>query len=89
MFIRQHALQYGQFRLARRFGRAMPWIGAVIALAAIVSAVRRKGLVGGTVDSALNALPFVGAAKNAAELVRGRDFIRDRERPRIEPAPPV
>ena len=81
MFIRQHALQYGQFSLARRLGRAVPWVGAVIALAAIVSAVRRKGLVGGTVDSALNALPFVGAVKNTAELVRGRDFIRDRRRP--------
>jgi hypothetical protein len=30
-------------------------------------------------DSALNAIPFVGGLKNAVEVVRGRDFIRDRE----------
>jgi hypothetical protein len=26
----------------------------------------------------LNAIPFLGAAKNTVELVRGRDFIPDR-----------
>ena len=29
-------------------------------------------------DTALDAVPFVGAAKNLAEVVRGRDFIPDR-----------
>jgi hypothetical protein len=57
----------------------MPWVGAAIALVAIGSAIRRKGVVGGTVDTALNALPVVGAAKGIIESVRGRDFIRDRQ----------
>ena len=29
-------------------------------------------------DTALDFIPFVGGVKNAAEVVRGRDFIRDR-----------
>ena len=56
----------------------MPWIGAAVALATVAATVRRKGWVGGAMDTALNATPFVGALKNTAEAVRGRDFIRDR-----------
>jgi hypothetical protein len=81
MAIQHHALKYGQRRLARRLGRSVPWLGAVIALMTIGAAIRRKGFVGGTVDSAMNAIPFVGAAKNLAEMARGRDFIRDRQLP--------
>jgi len=75
----QQAARYGQIRLAQRVGRSLPWIGAAIALVTLGSAIRRKGFVGGAVDTALNAVPFVGGFKNAAELYRGRDFIRDRE----------
>ena len=80
MAIQQQALKYGQRRLLRRAGRSLPWIGAAVALVTIGTAIRRKGFIGGTLDSALNAIPFVGGVKNAAEVVRGRDFIRDRER---------
>ena len=40
--------------------------------------MRRKGVVSGTIDTGLNAVPFVGALKNIAEIVRGRDFFPDR-----------
>lgn len=78
MAISQQAMRYGQRRLMKRIGRSIPFIGTVVALATIGAAIRRKGLFGGTVDSALNAVPFLGGMKNAAEVVRGRDFIRDR-----------
>jgi hypothetical protein len=65
--------------MARRLLRAAPWVGAVVALATLGAAIRRKGAVRGTVDTALDFIPFVGGVKNAAEIVRGRDFIRDRE----------
>lgn len=78
MAMRQQALRYGQRRLLRRLGRSIPFVGTAVALATVGVAIRRKGLLGGTVDSALNAIPFVGAAKNVAEVVRGRDLIRDR-----------
>lgn len=48
-------------------------------LIGLVGTIRRKGAVGGTVDAALDFIPFVGVLKNAAEVARGRDFIRDRE----------
>jgi hypothetical protein len=56
----------------------MPWIGAVIALAAVGSAIRRKGVFGGALDTALDATPGVGAVKNTFEAIRGRDFIKDK-----------
>jgi hypothetical protein len=79
MAIQQQALRYGQRRLLQRLGRSIPFLGAAVALVTIGSAIRRKGVFGGTLDSALNAVPFLGGVKNAAEVVRGRDFIRDRQ----------
>ena len=78
MAVLNQAVRYGQRRLGRRLARSIPWVGGVIALLTVGSAMRRKGFLGGAVDSALNAIPFVGGMKNAAEVVRGRDFIRDR-----------
>jgi hypothetical protein len=70
--------QYARGRVMRRLSRSMPWIGAIVAVAAIGTAVRRKGLFGGVLDTGLDALPGVGAAKNAMEAIRGRDFIKDK-----------
>jgi len=69
--------QYARGRVIRRLVRSMPWIGAVVAILTIGTAVRRKGVLGGSVDTALDAMPGVGAVKNAFEALRGRDFIRD------------
>jgi hypothetical protein len=43
--------------------------------------MRRKGFLGGSLDTVLDFIPFVGTAKNMAEVGRGRDFIPDRVRP--------
>jgi hypothetical protein len=80
MAISQQAVRYGQRRLMKRVGRSIPFIGTLVAVATIGAAIRRKGLFGGAIDSALNAIPFLGGMKNAAEVVRGRDFISDRTR---------
>ena len=74
--------RYGGMKLSRRLSRSIPIIGTAIAVATIYSTVRRKGVVGGTMDTGLNAVPFVGAAKNLAEIMRGRDFFPDRRLPR-------
>jgi hypothetical protein len=65
-------------KLSRRLQRSIPILGAAIAVATIVATVRRKGVVSGTLDTGLNAVPFVGALKNIAEVMRGRDFFPDR-----------
>ena len=70
--------QYAARRITRRLTRAIPWLGGLIALAALGSAIRQKGWLGGTADVALDFTPIVGSLKNLAEVGRGRDFIPDR-----------
>ena len=78
MGVSRQIKQYAGRRLTRRLYRSMPWIGGVMALVTIGASIRQKGFFGGTLDTALDFIPFVGGAKNFAEAVRGRDFIRDK-----------
>jgi hypothetical protein len=50
----------------------------LLALATLGSAIRRKGVLRGTVHTVLDFIPFVGAAKNMVEIGRGRDLIGDK-----------
>ena len=59
--------------------RSLPLIGTAIAVATVAATMKRKGFFRGIMDTGLNAIPLVGAAKNTVELVRGRDFFPDRE----------
>jgi len=65
-------------RLSRRVSTSLPWIGAAIAVATVAGTMRRKGVISGALDTGLNSVPFVGAAKNIIEVARGRDFFPDR-----------
>jgi hypothetical protein len=80
MTVTKQLRQYAAGRVTRRLVRAVPWIGGIVALVTLGSAIRRKGFLGGSVDTALDMIPFVGGAKNLAEIGRGRDFIRDKPR---------
>jgi hypothetical protein len=82
MAVTDHVVRWGGARLSRRVSRSLPLIGGAIALATIAATMKRKGFFRGALDTGLNATPFVGAAKNAVELIRGRDFIPDRQ-PRL------
>jgi hypothetical protein len=76
--IGNHVVRWGGARLSRRLGRSLPWIGAAVALATVASTMRKKGVISGVLDTGLNAVPVVGAAKNLVEIARGRDFFPDR-----------
>lgn len=78
MALTDRLVRYGGIRLSRRMTRAMPVIGAAVALLTLAATMKRKGVVRGALDTGLNAVPFVGAAKNVVELARGRDFFPDR-----------
>jgi hypothetical protein len=78
MTMKTQIRQYATRRVTRRLTRTFPWIGSLIALATLGGAIRRKGWLGGTADTALDFIPVVGGAKNLAEIARGRDFIKDR-----------
>jgi len=80
MALTNRVARWGGARLSRRLSRSMPIIGAAIAVATVFATMRRKGVIGGAFDTGLNAMPGIGAAKNALELARGRDFFPDRPR---------
>jgi hypothetical protein len=73
--------QYATRKATRKLTRSVPWLGAFVALLTVGVAIRRKGLFGGALDTALDFTPVVGTLKNMAEVGRGRDFIRDKPRP--------
>ncbi len=66
--------------MTRRLLRAWPFVGGAVAVLTILGTIRKKGFVGGTVDTALNVVPYVGTMKNLIEAGRGRDFIPTRTR---------
>jgi hypothetical protein len=83
MTLTHRITRWGGARLSRRVARSLPWLGAAIAVATVASTMRRKGVISGAVDTGLNAVPFLGAAKNAIEIARGRDFFPDRYGPAV------
>ena len=72
MSMTSQAAQYASRRVTRRLYRTIPWFGAVIALLTLGQAIRRKGLLRGSLDTALDFTPVVGSVKNMAEVGRGR-----------------
>ena len=80
MSMNRQLKQYATRKVTRRLSRAIPWLGAAIALATLGGVIRRKGLLKGTFDMALDFTPVIGTLKNLAEVGRGRDFIQDKVR---------
>ena len=81
MAVSTQVAQYAQRRMTKRMIRAVPFLGALVALVTLGVAIRRKGVLRGSVDTALDFTPVVGTVKNAAEIVRGRDLLRDKPVP--------
>ncbi len=75
--ILKRTLRAGSWIGLRRFGRMLPFGGTFVVVVLVVDDVRRKGLVGGVVNSAIDAVPFVGIIKNGTEIVFG-DLIPDK-----------
>jgi hypothetical protein len=66
-------------RMARRAGRSVPLLGAAVSVYLLRETIKRKGLVGGLLDTGLNALPIVGALKSGFEVIRDRDIFPDKK----------
>lgn len=81
MAISNRLARWGTARLSRRVSRSIPILGAAIAAVTVVATMRRKGVISGALDTGLNAMPGIGAAKNVIEFARGRDFFPDRPKP--------
>lgn len=76
--IKRKLIHAGGWQVAKRVAKAVPFGGTAVAIVLVGSDIRNKGVVKGLVNSGIDAIPFVGLAKNAVELVRG-DFIPDKK----------
>lgn len=75
--LQRKVVQAGGWRLVRRVAKSIPYAGTVIAVGLVGYDIRRKGMVNGILNSGLDAIPFLGAAKNALEFFTG-DLIPDK-----------
>lgn len=66
--------------MARRVAKSIPYVGTAMAVGLVGYDIKRKGLKNGLLNAGLDAIPFVGAAKNAVEFFRG-DFLPDKNSP--------
>lgn len=73
----RHILQAGSARIAVKVAKTIPLLGTAVAIGLVGYEIKRKGLAKGLVNTALDATPFVGVAKNAIELVTG-DWLPDK-----------
>jgi hypothetical protein len=68
----------GGWQVAKRAAKMLPFGGTLVAVGLVGHDVKKKGVVRGVINSGIDAIPIVGFAKNAIELVRG-DFIADKK----------
>lgn len=77
--IKRKLLHAGGWQVAKRVAKMVPFGGAVVAVVLVGSDIKNKGVGKGLLNSGIDAIPFVGLAKNAVEIFRG-DFIPDKEK---------
>ena len=67
------------WQVAKRVAKMVPFGGTAVAIVLVGSDIKNKGFVKGVVNSGIDAIPFVGLVKNGVEIVRGKDFLPDKE----------
>lgn len=71
------AAEAGSWAVARRVAKSIPYVGTVMAIGMVGYDIKKKGVVNGVLNSGIDAIPFVGFAKNAVEFFTG-DFFPDK-----------
>ena len=77
--IKRKLLHAGGWQVAKRVAKTIPFGGSVVVVLLIGNDIKNKGVLLGLANSGIDAIPFVGLAKNAVELFRG-DFIPDKKK---------
>ncbi len=75
--LKRKAAEAGGWAIARRAARSIPYVGTAVAIGLVGYDIRKKGVVNGVLNSGIDAIPFVGLAKNAVEFFTG-DFFPDK-----------
>ncbi len=76
--ILRHVVRAGGYRVAIRVAKSVPIVGAAVAFGLAGYEIKKKGLFKGLVNTALDATPVVGLAKNTIEMFTG-DWFPDKD----------
>ena len=72
--IKRKLVHAGGWQVAKRVAKTIPFGGTAVAIVLVGSDIRNKGVVKGLVNSGIDAIPFVGLAKNAVETCTRRFY---------------
>ena len=75
--LKRKLIEAGGWHFVKRAAKSIPYVGTAVAIGLVGQSIKRKGVVKGVVNSGLDAIPFVGLAKNAVEFFTG-DLIPDK-----------
>ena len=75
---KKRAIKAGAWQVTKRLLKPIPVVGSVFAVGLAGYTIKKKGLVRGAVDVALDATPIVGTAKGVLELFTG-DIIPEKK----------
>lgn len=76
--IKRKLINASGWQIAKRVAKSVPYVGSAMAIGLVGYNVKKKGFVRGVVDSGIDAIPFVGTAKNITEFFTG-DLIPAKE----------
>ena len=75
--VKRKLIHAGGWQIAKRAAKTIPFGGTAVVIFLVGTDIKNKGVLRGVLNSGIDAIPFVGLAKNAVELFRG-DFIPDK-----------
>lgn len=75
--LKRKLIHAGGWQVAKRAAKMLPFGGTVVVLALVGHDIKKKGVARGLLNSGIDAIPFVGLAKNGIELFTG-DFFADK-----------
>jgi hypothetical protein len=67
----------GGWTVAKRVAKSIPYVGTAMAIGLVGYDIKRKGVVNGVLNAGIDAIPFVGTAKNVVEFFTG-DLLPDK-----------
>lgn len=75
--LKRKLIEAGGWKLARRVGKQIPFVGSALAIGLVGYDIKHKGFIKGVVNSGLDAIPIVGIGKNVIEMFTG-DLLSDK-----------
>lgn len=76
--LKKRAVRAGAWQITKRLIKPLPIVGSAFAFGLAGYTIKKKGLLRGSIDIALNVTPIVGTAKNVVEIFTG-DLISEKK----------